>query len=122
MIALYIFLCYNRFMKLAIIGSRSITSLDISKYLPQNINCIISGGAIGVDNLAEQYADTHNIPKLILKPDYKRYGLKAPLIRNKLIIDACDTIVAFWDGKSKGTIHAVDYAKSQNKKVVLYLC
>ena len=53
-------------MKLLIAGSRSITNFDISPYIPENVELIISGGASGVDTLAEQYADEHKISKLIL--------------------------------------------------------
>ena len=40
-------------MKLLIAGSRSITDIDIQKYVPSGVDTIISGGANGVDRLAE---------------------------------------------------------------------
>ena len=40
-------------MKLTIIGSRSITSIDIAKYIPEGVTETISGGAKGVDTLAK---------------------------------------------------------------------
>lgn len=49
-------------MKLLIAGSRSITDIDISSYIPADVDLIISGGANGVDTLAEQYADKKNYP------------------------------------------------------------
>lgn len=55
-------------MKLLIAGSRSITNFDISPYIPPDTDLIISGGAGGVDTLAESYADKHRISKLILRP------------------------------------------------------
>ena len=58
-------------MKVMIAGSRTI-QVDIEKYIPDDTTMIISGGAIGVDTLAEKYADKMNIPKVILKPDYKK--------------------------------------------------
>ncbi len=70
-------------MKLLIVGSRSITDFDLSPYIPEDVDIIISGGASGVDTIAERYSDKNNISKLILRPDYKKYGLFAPLKRNE---------------------------------------
>ena len=61
-------------MKVAIIGSRNLT-VDISKYIPDGTTEIISGGAKGIDTLAEKYADEHNIPKLIIKPEFNLYQI-----------------------------------------------
>ena len=46
-------------MRVAIIGSRNLT-VDISKYIPDGTTESISGGAKGIDTLAEKYADEHN--------------------------------------------------------------
>ena len=70
-------------MKILIAGSRSIKNFDISEYVPKGVELIITGGAGGIDTIAEQYADKHRISKLVLRPDYQRYGKGAPLIRNK---------------------------------------
>lgn len=102
-------------MKLLIGGSRSIKNLDISSYIPADTSMIITGGAAGIDTLAEQYADKHKISKLILHPKYNLYRKAAPLIRNNEMVDICDFILIFWDGKSKGTKHTIEYAKSQRK-------
>ena len=48
-------------MKLLIVGSRSITDYDISPHIPAETELIISGGANGVDTLAEKYADKHRM-------------------------------------------------------------
>jgi len=89
-------------MKVAIIGSRNL-KVKINKYLPKDISLVVSGGARGIDTLAEEYADKNCIPKLIFLPDYKRYGKIAPLVRNKLIVNNSDMVIAFWDGVSRGT-------------------
>ena len=46
-------------------------------YIPNETTEIISGGAKGIDTLAEKYADENNIPKLIIKPEYAKYGKSA---------------------------------------------
>ena len=106
-------------MKILIAGSRSISDFDLTEYIPDEATLIISGGAVGVDTLAEKYADKHKISKLILRPDYKRYGKGAPILRNKEMVDIADMVIVIWDGKSRGTKNTIDYATSRGKKVVL---
>lgn len=104
-------------MKIMIAGSRSITDFDLTEYIPEDTTLIISGGAKGIDTLAEEYADKHKISKLIMRPDYKKYGKAAPLLRNKKMVELSDIIIVIWDGKSKGTKFTIDYAKAQGKEV-----
>ncbi len=66
-------------MKLLVVGSRSIKNFDLSPYISNNVDVIISGGANGVDFLAENYADTHRISKYIIRPRYNIYGRAAPI-------------------------------------------
>jgi len=113
-------------MKVAIIGSRNLR-IDIEKYLreieeqlSEKITMIISGGARGIDTQAEEYADTHNIPKLIFLPDYKKYDKYAPLLRNIDIIKKADVVIAFWDGKSRGTKFVIQKARIERKKLIVY--
>jgi len=44
-------------MKLLIVGSRNISEFDFSDHIPADTELIISGGAYGIDALAEDYAD-----------------------------------------------------------------
>ena len=105
-------------MKLLIAGSRSIKEFNLRKYIPDGVDLIISGGACGIDREAENYADKYKISKLILHPDYKRYGKAAPLIRNKKMIELADTVIVIWDGESRGTKFTIDYAKGMGKDVI----
>lgn len=106
-------------MKLLIVGSRSIKDFDISPYVPDDVELIISGGAAGVDSIAEVYADKHNISKLILRPNYKLYHKGAPLKRNDKMVELCDKVLVVWDGVSRGTKHTIDYANRLGKEVEL---
>lgn len=108
-------------MKLLIAGSRSITQVDLSLYVPAETELIISGGAKGVDSIAEEFADSHKISKLILRPEYQKYKRAAPLIRNEKMIDICDKILVFWDGKSRGTKYTIDYAKKNKKQIEIVI-
>lgn len=101
-------------MKLAIIGSRNLKVLDLEMYISKDVTEIVSGGAKGIDNCAKDFAIAHNIKLTEFLPNYRRYGKGAPLKRNLQIIDYADEVLAFWDGKSKGTKYVIDNC---NKKI-----
>lgn len=102
-------------MKLLIVGSRSITDFDLSPYIDAEVDIVISGGADGIDRLAEQYADLHRLSKYIVRPRYDLYGRAAPLKRNEQMVDMADGVLVIWDGCSKGTEYTIKYAKKKNK-------
>lgn len=105
-------------MKLLIVGSRSIVDYDISAHIPEGVDLIISGGAVGIDTLAEKYADGQGIEKLIIRPCYEKFGRAAPIRRNEEMVDLCDAVLAVWDGKSRGTAYTLKYARKKGKKVI----
>ena len=98
-------------MRLAIIGSRTCPLAYIGFYLPFVPDIIVSCGAKRADTYAQEYAVKDNIPLIEFLPDYQKYGRKAPLLRNLKIVDNCDSLLAFWDGKSRGTKFTIDYAE-----------
>ena len=100
-------------MRLAIIGSRTCPPVDIASFLPFVPDTIVSGGAKGADTYAKEYAIMNNIPIIEFLPDYRKYGRKAPLMRNLQIVDNCDFLLAFWDGTSRGTKFTIDYAEKR---------
>ena len=77
-------------MKVAIVGSRGLAVDNIGDYLPDGTDCIISGGAKGIDTCAAEYAKSHNLRLIEFLPDYKKYGRRAPIIRNADIVNECD--------------------------------
>lgn len=107
-------------MKIAIIGSRSIKSIDLNEYVSDNDE-IVSGGARGIDTLAAEFARQRGIKLTEFLPEYEKYGKAAPIIRNKQIVDYADKVIAFWDGKSKGTKHTVEYAEKINKSCDIFI-
>ena len=112
--------------KVAIVGSREFSRLQLVRdyvirlSLDSEIRSeIVSGGARGVDRKAEQTALSRGMTVHRKKPDYDTYGKGAPLIRNKEIAQECDRMVAFWDGQSRGTLHAIRHAEKRGKKVLV---
>ena len=107
-------------MKVAVIGSRSITAYPLEEVIPPETTEIISGGARGVDALAREYALAHGIPLTEILPDYPRYGRGAPLRRNEEIISHAELVIALWDGKSTGTAHTIRKCREIGKPVVIF--
>ena len=108
-------------MKIAIIGSRSITVTDIGRYLSEGDE-IVSGGAKGVDSCAADYAKREGVKLTEFLPQYNRYGKAAPIMRNQEIVDYADKVIAFWDGNSKGTLSVIRYAQKRGKPCEIVFC
>ena len=106
-------------MKILVVGSRNIDEFDLSPYIPKETTLIISGGAKGIDAIAEKYADEHKISKLILLPQYNLYGKSAPIKRNETMVNIADTVIIVWDGNSRGTKSTLQYSKKKNKNIIL---
>lgn len=85
---------------------------------------ILSGGAVGVDRRAQEYANENGIPFFLYKPyhliDTKvAYEPRYFFTRNKQIVDNSDEMIAFWDGESNGTNDAIRYARKRGKSVTV---
>lgn len=107
-------------MKIAVVGSRSITSVPLERVIPPQCTEIVSGGARGVDTCARIFAKEHGLQLTEFYPDYDRYGHTAPLKRNDLIVAHADMVVAFWDGESRGTLYTLRQCKQQGKPYRLF--
>ena len=108
-------------MKVAVIGSRGLSVGDLGRYLPENTTEIVSGGAKGVDTSAREYALSHGIKLTEFLPEYTKYGRSAPLKRNITIIEYSDIVLAFWDGKSRGTKFVIDNCRKFGVEVRVYI-
>ena len=102
-------------MKVAVIGSRTLSIDNLEDYIPQDCTEIVSGGARGVDSSAAQFAKAHNIKLTEFLPQYSAHGKAAPIVRNKQIVDYADCVLAFWDGISKGTHSVIRYCEKAGK-------
>ena len=108
-------------MRVAIVGSRTLTISNLGDYLPPDTTEIISGGARGIDACARAYAQAHGIKLVEHKPNYSRYLGGAPKIRNERIIAEADLVLAFWDGQSRGTAYVIKKCRSIGKPVKIFV-
>lgn len=122
-------------IRLGVVGSRSfdrypVLKQELDKLLSQShsqsqsqsqihIEMVVSGGAAGADRLAERWAEENHIPTTIYKPDWKKYGKAAGLMRNREIVNDSDLVIAFWNGWSKGTASSIDLAKEMGKGLII---
>ncbi|QKF94542.1 DUF2493 protein [Fadolivirus algeromassiliense] len=109
-------------IKLGIVGGRDYNDYNNFKKIVDNYieeigqpSEIISGGASGVDTMAEKYAIENNIPMTIFKPEWERHGKAAGIIRNTDIVNASTHILALPSKKSIGTYDSINKAKKLNK-------
>lgn len=109
-------------MKICVNGSRGFQDYDLleatlDELLKDTSPEFILGGAVGADSLAQMYAARKKIPATIIRPDWNKFGRKAGMLRNIEMIDQVEWLIAFWDGQSRGTKQAIEYAKSKGKRV-----
>jgi len=121
-------------LKVIIAGSRSIKDKvwvlnnidDLMLHIPyENYAAIptsevVCGMAEGPDSFGKEWAERNNIKVSCWPADWNKYGKSAGAIRNKEMGDYADALVAFWDGKSRGTKHMIDYILEIGKEVHVY--
>lgn len=109
--------------KIAIVGSRDYNRPDkietfIAGFRGLDVE-IVSGGARGVDTYAVTYAKQFELKTKVFPADWESNGKRAGFLRNAQIVDYSDILVAFWDGKSRGTKDSIDKAlKADNIKEI----
>jgi predicted Rossmann fold nucleotide-binding protein DprA/Smf involved in DNA uptake len=111
-------------VRVAIVGSRRFAEPErVTEYvngLPPRAS-IITGSASGVDAAATKAARTRGLAVQVMPASFDE--LKDPArsdARNQRLVDACDVLVAFWDGASKGTRNTVERALDSGKEVHVF--
>ena len=112
-------------MRVAIVGSRHFSDpvrvIDYVKSLPPRAS-IITGSASGVDAAATKAAREKGIPVQVIPASFDEMAdASKSAARNQRLVDACDVLVAFWDGGSKGTRSTVERALDSGKEVHVFI-
>jgi len=104
-------------MKIAVISSKGFDDYQLMKQkLDQfyKIEMIIAGGEKRIDQLTKKYSQENYI-------NFKKLDKSVPMKTNQSLIETCDLVIAFWDGKSTETKNILDQAKVLNKRVEVHL-
>lgn len=72
---------------------------------------ILCGMAKGRDMAGKRYAEQRRFHVRYFPADWQQYGKKAGPIRNDLMAQNADALVAFWDGQSPGTKNMIETAQ-----------
>lgn len=111
-------------MKTIIAGGRDFNNWELLRTECDRINIseVVSGKAQGADLLGECYAAHRNLPVTVFPADWFTHGRAAGPIRNQQMADYAEQLIAFWDGKSKGTGDMIRKAKEKGLivKIVRY--
>ena len=78
---------------------------------------IVSGHAHGADTLGERFAKEQGLTVELHPAKWKALGKAAGIIRNAEMARASDALIAFWDGKSRGTAHMINFARRRGLEV-----
>ena len=110
-------------MKVIIAGGRNFRDYNKLRESCDNILVnqkeleIVSGTAAGADTLGERYAQEKGYEVKKFPAQWDLYGKSAGYKRNQQMAEYADGLIAFWDGKSKGTKHMIDIANKMGLKV-----
>ena len=83
---------------------------------------IITGSASGVDAVATKAARAKGIAIQVMAASFDELAdASRSAARNQRLVDACDILVAFWDGSSQGTRATVERALDAGKEVHVFI-
>lgn len=107
--------------KVIIAGSRGFNDWQLAyRMLNQYkdvIKEVICGDAKGADTIGAKWAEENGIRVNHFPADWQKYGAAAGYIRNKQMGDIADKLIAFWDGRSPGTKHMIEYMRELGKDI-----
>lgn len=111
-------------MKTIIAGSRTASIKDVIDALElcpftTEITEVISGCARGADSYGEMLAEEFDVPIKRFPAEWEKYGRGAGHIRNSQMLEYSDSLIAVWDGKSKGTQDMIH--RSQKKGIPVFI-
>lgn len=117
--------------RVVVAGSRTISDQELifgklNHYLGEKMKTheitVISGCARGPDTIGETWARKNRLKVHLIAADWDRHGRAAGMIRNKLMCDSCDAVIAFFDGQSHGTRNMIDLAIGAKKMLRVVRC
>ena len=118
-------------MKVIIAGGRDFTNATVMATVLNNLQdvdhaieieklTLICGMARGADITAYGLFKEAGLPIEEYPADWNQYGKQAGFIRNTQMANVADMVIAFWDGKSRGTAHMIDTARKHNLNALVF--
>lgn len=112
--------------RMIVAGSRDFSDYDylakmldgLSAHIADTIT-ILCGECRGADRLGKRYAIEHGYDVASYPADWKKYGKSAGYIRNREMAKNADSLVAFWNGVSRGTKHMIDLATEYGLEITV---
>jgi hypothetical protein len=112
--------------RVAIVGTRG-ASLErqrivelVVKELPEGTIIITGDEAYGVDSYAVKAGTDAGFVVVKCYAPWNSRGKSAGPIRNNVVVEMCNYLIAVWDGKSRGTKNAIDTAQRMGKEVEIF--
>lgn len=111
-------------MKIAFSGCRD-AIVDPNDYMSTaamlaDLEILVGDCPTGVDDCVRKWAASHGFDTTVFEADWDKHGRAAGPIRNKALVSEAEYLMAFWDGKSKGTLSAISEAIKAGKEVYIY--
>ena len=93
---------------------RAYCDMKLSRKIAEGEQIEIVSGACptGADYLGEKYAAERGFSVRLFPADWQQYGRRAGAVRNRQMAQYGNALIAFWDGKSKGTKIMIDEARA----------
>jgi hypothetical protein len=120
----------KKITNIAVVGSRTYKN---EEYILDNVletlkkenlsidNIVVfSGGAKGVDTIAANAMKRMGVEVREIIPNWKKYRRAAGIVRNKELVSNADIVIAFWDGRSRGTKNSINLAKKYRRKLYVF--
>jgi len=106
--------------RIIVAGSRTFDDYELCKRVLASFEgndlTVLSGCATGADTIGKNVSIELGWREPELFPaEWKKYGLAAGPIRNRLMAETATHLIAFWDGESRGTKDMISVAK--HKKI-----
>jgi hypothetical protein len=114
-------------LRLIIAGSRGVENYSIVVEAAEVFclcygkpDAVLSGGAYGVDQLGEEWANAKGVPLEVYPADWALHGRKAGTMRNSFMARKANALLAVWDGSSNGTRHMIETARRKGFTVMVW--
>lgn len=86
----------------------------------KDTSMVVSGGARGVDQAGELWAERRGMEPWVVRAEWGKYGKRAGMLRNGVMAEIGEMtggrLLAIWDGRSDGTRDMVKRARAKGLK------